>query len=182
MSAVVARTWRPGDLAVATGDAGFAQAGQVITVIKPLPGDRATIKYVHPDGTGVADLTVPTGCLVPLPDGARSTDPATSRAAAHDQRRRTGLPHRRVLAALFAAGERGLTDFELEKVTGRKQTSYGVRRGELVRAGLVRNTGITRPSDTGSDAAVWAITPAGIDVWHALTPGQQTEAREGLVA
>jgi hypothetical protein len=182
MSAVVARTWTRGDLAVATGDADFAQAGQVITVLAALPGDRATIKYVHPDGSGPSDLTVPTRYLVPLAPGARATDPATSHAAARDQRRRLGEPHRRILAALMNAGTHGLTDFELEKRTGRKQTSYGVRRGELVKAGLVTNTGTTRPSDTQSASTVWAVTPAGVDVWNALTPGQQNEARGGLVA
>ena len=173
---IVAHTYLPGDLAVATADADFAQAGQPITILASLPGDRVRIKYVHPDGRGgVSDLIVPTRYIVPLTPGARSTDPGTSHAAAANQRRRLGAAHRRVLAALVHAGERGLTDFELAAQTGRKQTSFGVRRGELVKAGLVRRTGDTRPSDTASDAAVWAITPAGLDVWAQIPPSERPD-------
>ena len=67
----------------------------------------------------------------------RNSDPDTSRLAAV-----FNLPNRsehqaRVLAALEAAGERGMTDFDVEAATGIKQTSCGKRRLDLVRAGLV---------------------------------------------
>jgi hypothetical protein len=175
VSAIVARTYLPGDIAVATGDAGFAAAGQPITILDSLPGERVRIKYVHADGSAVTDLIVETRYLVPLTPGARHSDPGTAHAAAANARRRLGESHRRVLAALAQAGERGLTDFELARITGRKQTSYGVRRGELVKAGLVHRTGQTRPSDTQSDSAVWAISPAGLDVWNQIPPSQRPE-------
>jgi hypothetical protein len=60
-----------------------------------------------------------------------------------------------------------LTDFDLafqaSQALGKpiKQTSVGVRRGELVRMGLVRNSGTFGVSDTGSRAIRWAITDAG---------------------
>ena len=174
-SVIAAHTYLPGDLAVARADADFAQAGQAITVLESLPGDRARIKYVHADGSGVTDLVVPTRYIVPLTPGARTTDPGTSHAAAANARRRIGASHRRVLAALVQAGERGLTDFELAEMTGRKQTSFGVRRGELVKAGLVHRTGGTRPSDTHSDAAVWAVTQAGLDVWAQIPPSERPD-------
>lgn len=67
----------------------------------------------------------------------RNSDPATCREAAIFE-----LPNRtehqaRVLASLQAAGEQGQTDFEIETVTGIKQTSGGKRRLELQRQGLV---------------------------------------------
>ena len=170
---VLARTYKPGDLAVAAGDAGFAAAGQIITIIAALPGERARIMYAHQDGSKVSDLVVPTGMLLPLTPGARSTDPGTSHVAAFEQRRRMSGTHQRALAELALAGEVGLNDFELAARAGRKQTSIGVRRGELVKAGLVRSAGITRPSDTGDPSTVWVLTPAGLDVYRALTPAER---------
>lgn len=73
------------------------------------------------------------------------------------------------LDALAAAGESGLTDFELADRTGVQQTSIGKRRLELTRDGLVESvidpaTGrpATRPSPTGSPSMVWAATRDGI--------------------
>lgn len=172
---ILAHTFMPGEIAVARGDAGYAAAGQEITVVQQLPGERVRIAYVAEPGAPKIDMIVPTATLVPLTPGARSTDPGTSHAAAMNARRRLGASQRTVLAALVRVGDRGLTDFELAAVTGRKQTSFGVRRGELVKAGLVRNTGTTRPSDTDSAAAVWAITQAGLDVWNLLPPSERPD-------
>lgn len=172
---VVAHTFQAGEVAVARGDAGYAAAGQEITIVQPLPGERARIAYVAEPGAPKIDLIVPTATLVPLVPGARSTDPHTSHLAARNARRNLGAAHRTVLAVLVRAGERGLTDFELAAQTGRKQTSFGVRRGELVKAGLVHRTEHTRPSDTDSAAAVWAITQAGLEVWAQIPPSERPE-------
>lgn len=73
----------------------------------------------------------------------------------------------RALAALRAAGERGLTDYDLQDVTGVQQTSIGKRRGELVTAGLVERQLVICPESltlipgrrmsgpSGSQCAVW---------------------------
>lgn len=56
----------------------------------------------------------------------------------------------------------GLTDFELAELTDTAQTSIGVRRAELVKAGLVIGTTERRPSPAGSPAIVWRITSQGV--------------------
>ena len=94
------------------------------------------------------------------------------------------LPHvaslrARCLHALAVAGYRGLTDFELEAVTGIKQTSAGKRRLELQRAGLVDRCMMVDPetlglvagrrrAPSGVWAAVWEITPLGREVCSGL--------------
>lgn len=113
--------------------------------------------------TGV-EIIIPRQAITEVRPAARSTDPATSRAAARRTTANDG--QRAALAALAAAGPAGLNDFELAARTGRKPTSIGVRRKELLRAGLVASTGQRRPSDTGSPAMVWAITDIGLTEWE----------------
>jgi hypothetical protein len=55
----------------------------------------------------------------------------------------------------------GLNDFELAAITGIPQTSIGKRRLELMRDELIEETGLTRPSPTGSASKVWRITQKG---------------------
>lgn len=96
----------------------------------------------------------------------RRSDPSTSRDAAV-----FNLPNRSahkalVLAALLAAGERGLTDFEAAAETGLVATSAGKRRLDLQRDGLVcgrmvvdaKTLGLVqdrRPSPSGALSLVW---------------------------
>jgi hypothetical protein len=105
----------------------------------------------------------------PVPKPAprvRGTDPATSVAAAVAAGERLTGHRWLVLCALVAAGDRGLTDFEYEREIGLKQTSAGVRRGELAAVGYCARTGTTRPSDTGTAADVWAVTDLGRQAWR----------------
>lgn len=97
---------------------------------------------------------------------ARNTDPLTSLDAAQsitELRRRAD--HDLVLALLFEHGP--LTDFDLARLASQrcghmvKQTSLGVRRGELRDAGLVVDSGHKGRSDTGARAIRWALTDAG---------------------
>lgn len=100
----------------------------------------------------------------------------TSRfAAAYNQPRRP-RDRERVLAALTAAGEYGLTDFELADVLTRtgpriQQTSAGKRRLDLLRDGLICRRFVVvatkdgpavvadkRPSPTRASAAVWHLS------------------------
>jgi DNA-binding transcriptional ArsR family regulator len=88
---------------------------------------------------------------------ARWSDPDTSHAAARDAKVLAGPNRRLAYEALCRAGERGLTDFELAAITGVAQTSIGVRRKELVRAGYVEATPLRRPAPSGSMAIVWRV-------------------------
>lgn len=56
----------------------------------------------------------------------------------------------------------GLTDFELAELIDSQQTSAGVRRKELERAGLVVATTKRRPSPSGKPVIVWRITSQGV--------------------
>jgi len=85
---------------------------------------------------------------------ARHCDPDTSHEAARLASLNARTNRQRALAALRAAPF-GLTDFELSAIVGVAQTSIGVRRLELVRAGLVERTEYTRPSPSGAKAIVW---------------------------
>jgi hypothetical protein len=93
--------------------------------------------------------------------GFRNTDPDTSYQAALRNVSGRYTDRRKALAALSAAGEGGLTDFELASRIGRQQTSAGKRRGELRDLGLVADTGRRRPAPSGSAAIVWAVTALG---------------------
>lgn len=89
---------------------------------------------------------------------ARRTDPDTSHQAAAAAKRKAPT-HRELALRALVANRWGLTDFELAHVTGVPQTSIGVRRKELVRAGLVEATKERRPSPSGSPSIVWrAVT------------------------
>lgn len=84
---------------------------------------------------------------------------ATEHAAATTIR--TGTQRAAVLLAIDVAGDYGRTDYELERNLGLKRPSPGNRRGELVDAGLVEDSGRTRPTDTGHAAVVWVATEQG---------------------
>lgn len=79
---------------------------------------------------------------------------AARRAAGHAATDR-GL----VLRVLAEHGP--LSDFDIARIAGRAQTSLGVRRGELVKLGLVRRYDRDGISDTGSACIRWTLTDAG---------------------
>jgi hypothetical protein len=88
----------------------------------------------------------------------RATDPETSRAAAEDNAPRAPR-HRDLALKVLRAHPSGLTDFELAVMTGISQTSIGKRRGELRDIGVVEDSGVRRPSPSGSSAIVWRVVP-----------------------
>jgi len=116
------------------------------------------VSHVH---FGSPDILSGPYCAVCRPGEpvARLTDPETSRQAAQDAKALSGQHRLLAFAALRAAGEHGLTDFELADLTGVAQTSIGVRRKELVRAGYVEPTPMRRPAPSGSAAIVWRAIP-----------------------
>lgn len=100
-------------------------------------------------------MTEPT-LFDPPPAQAHS---ATSCAAA-----RAAVPHaqgqrERVLAFLRSRGACGATDAEIQEALGLDGSTQRPRRVELVRAGLVVDTGRVRPTQSGRVAAVFAAKP-----------------------
>ena len=61
----------------------------------------------------------------------------------------------RVLDALTAAGPAGLTDLEMQRRLMMDANTQRPRRVELVKAGLVVDSGKTRPTGNGRKATVW---------------------------
>lgn len=102
------------------------------------------------------------------PATSRSTDPATSKAAAAMQ---TPARMRDVYwIILELLSEHGaLNDFELSDAAKAKgmtiiPTSIGKRRLELARQGYVMDSGTTGPSHTGSLSVRWTLTHAGREI------------------
>lgn len=91
----------------------------------------------------------------PLPPYSKKAPIGTSEIAA--ARIATFAPNQRerVYAVIQSAGVYGLTDEEGETLTGIKTQSYTPRRGELVRDGLIRDSGDRRKTQSGCPAAVW---------------------------
>lgn len=97
----------------------------------------------------------------------RNRDPETSVIAALSNPSGRAIDARRVLECHHDRPE-GLTDFELAALVERKQTSAGKRRGELRDKGLIEETTLRRPSDSGSPAVVWKITWLGLRIIELL--------------
>ena len=60
-----------------------------------------------------------------------------------------------VLDAIRSAGERGMTDEEVQEALNMGGSTQRPRRGELAQAGLVVKSGQRRPTKSGNPAAVW---------------------------
>lgn len=83
---------------------------------------------------------------------------------------RSGETRWAALAALYAAGNDGLTDYELAIALDVLRTSAGKRRHELACIELVVDSGQRRETDTGTTAIVWRITDHGALVFNAGDP------------
>lgn len=81
----------------------------------------------------------------------------TSRAAAVAAEPSAGSQRARVLDAL-RAHPAGLTDHELQERLGLNPSTQRPRRIELVRAGLVVDSGEERETPSGRRAVVWVAT------------------------
>lgn len=103
------------------------------------------------------------------PSPVHAGDPETARQAARDAAKRAPILRERALVELAAAGDDGLTDWELSLSLDVLRTTAGKRRGDLVAADLVEQTSDRRPTDTGSLAVVWRITESGKQAAAALT-------------
>lgn len=81
--------------------------------------------------------------------------PETSAQAAAAVKPKTPSQRQRVLAAIRAAGSRGLTDEQIVEQVGLGPNSGRPRRKELQEMGLVRDSGLRRRTVSGAEAAVW---------------------------
>ena len=79
----------------------------------------------------------------------------TSVQAAERIREDAGTLRGRVLAYLRGAGARGGTDEEIQAALDMNPSTERPRRGELVEAGFVIDSGSTRPTRSGRQATVW---------------------------
>jgi hypothetical protein len=83
----------------------------------------------------------------------------TSKAAAERTREGvSGVIRKRVFGVIADAGADGATDDEIVQSLGLPGDSVRPRRIELVRMGLVADSGFTRLTRSGREATVWAIT------------------------
>lgn len=62
-----------------------------------------------------------------------------------------------VLRFLVARGLQGATDEEVQLALGIRVQTQTPRRGELCKAGLVRDSGLRRPTTSGRMATVWVV-------------------------
>ena len=111
------------------------------------------------DGSDEDDTDDEDGGLGSLPHNGTATSKAAAKIAAktQDQARLEIMQH------LVAVEPDGATPDATQVRYGRFSSSFSARFGDLARDGLARDTGETRPTRTGSPAAVWRPTQAGLD-------------------
>lgn len=97
----------------------------------------------------------------PDPPSHRHSPHSTSELAERMIRHCSPGQRARVLAAIRAAGARGLTDDEGECEMGLKPQSYTPSRNELAKAGVIKDTCTRRLTESGRPAAVWIATDHG---------------------
>lgn len=82
---------------------------------------------------------------------------ATSREAAESSRESAATMRFRVYQAIRDEGPHGATDEEMQWSLRMNPSTQRPRRGELVTAGMVRDSGRTRPTSSGRRATVWVV-------------------------
>jgi len=84
-----------------------------------------------------------------------ANDTATSRAAATSAKRFAGTQAAMVLECIAAAGDTGRTNSEIVEETGFMLASVCARVAALREDGLIRDSGLKRPTPSGCAAKVW---------------------------
>ena len=79
----------------------------------------------------------------------------TSHSAAESMRALAGRLRARVYACIVRAGREGCTDEEMQAELQMQGSTQRPRRVELVRAGLVVDSGLRRRTFAGRSAVVW---------------------------
>lgn len=85
----------------------------------------------------------------------------TSAAAAEGIRTGSARLRQQVYDWLLARGSHGATDEEMQDGIPMAASTQRPRRGELQKAGLVRDSGDTRSTRSGRKAVVWLAVPQG---------------------
>jgi hypothetical protein len=100
------------------------------------------------------------GAYGPAPERqfAPFSNPTTSRKAARSIEPVAGTLRRRVLDHIRERGEAGATDQEAAAACGMPENTVRPRRLELIAAGLLRDSGRTRPTAAGRKAIVYVAT------------------------
>lgn len=126
------------------------------------------------------DLFSMFGNRVRGPVGAPYTpDSDTSREAAESVAEVAGKIRRQVYRYIVSCGDDGTTDDAAEQVLDLKHTTYTARRGELVKQGLVRDSGFREKTRSGRNAAVWVAVPED-EIEDAKLEAAATEDRRNL--
>ena len=82
----------------------------------------------------------------------------TSRLAAAAIEPKSGTLRRAVLDFLRCRGDVGATDEEMQTALAMNANTQRPRRVELLRAGLIRESGQLRRTGAGRDAVVWRVS------------------------
>lgn len=109
---------------------------------------------------GETDLPDPSAPQVQVRHDAMDT----SQAAAAIAFPKSGSEREKVLAAIAVAPD-GCTDDEMLEAWVTHPNGIRARRGELVTAGWVVDSGRRRKTRTGQAAAVWTLSDAGRRQW-----------------
>ncbi len=83
-------------------------------------------------------------------------------------------PLRLQILKLITNAADGLTDDEIEVITGLRHQTASARRRELVLSGHVVNSGARRRTTSGRTATVWIATPEQLDLWGSVGRGRGT--------
>lgn len=81
----------------------------------------------------------------------------------------TGTARRGVLDFIAESGEHGATDEEISIALRMRLNTERPRRNELLNDGWIETNGRTRPTDTGTDAAVWVLSRNGREQYEPTT-------------
>lgn len=92
------------------------------------------------------------------PDGAGFKDPDTSRIAAEQIAPQLPRLRANCLTTLRLFGDGGATADEVADELDRSILSIRPRFSELLRQGLIRDTGIRRRNQSGCSAKVWRVS------------------------
>lgn len=94
------------------------------------------------------------------PPWRRAAPAGTSKVATARIESRAPSLRDQVMGFLISRGAEGATDEEGELALGIKPQMYTPRRRELVKLGVVGESGRRRRTDAGRPAAVWVVTSA----------------------
>ncbi len=115
-----------------------------------------------------------------MPSAPYTKGSDTSREAAADISKVLHALQRQVYENIVKCGANGTTDDAAEFRLGMKHTTYTARRGELVKKGLVADTGNRSKTRSGKNAVQWVAVDPGNEA--ALIEAAKERERERVLA